>query len=118
MMPETLLLLVGLVCAYAGMAFIALGNAVHWGAVVHRPSSSGMITRRQQWIGSALLLSSATSAIIRDGWGFGTILTALLVASGGGLVIATLTLKPTLLRVFAIGRNATIVQAGSDSQRA
>lgn len=109
MIDSLLLMLAALGSAYAGMATLALALPAHWGAATHRPQRSAATARVLRWRGAALIFVSLTCAVVRDGWGFGLLLGPLLIAVAGALVIGTLTLRPRLLRVFALGTGTRVV---------
>ncbi len=101
MMIDIALLIAALAAAYAGAAMIALGNPVHWGAVMHMAAPATGVRRRQRLFGAVLIALSIVLTVIRDGWSFGLLLGPLVIGVALALVITTLSLRPRSLRLFA-----------------
>ena len=100
-MPEAILLLCLLACAYLGFAALAMSQDHHWhhlGGSRHCPRRACVVLRVAGW---ALLLAALVLALARDGAGFGSLLWGTIITIGALCVVATLSWRAHWLRPLA-----------------
>ncbi|WP_220348330.1 DUF3325 family protein [Alkalilimnicola ehrlichii] len=96
-MVDGMLLAVIVVCAYLGMAMLALSQPPHWRRVAGEPGAPPGCPRRPRRIAVLLLAASLVVALLRDGPVFGSVLWVMVLSAAAAAVAVTLAWQPRTL---------------------